>query len=121
MAVERALGEARESGEGLTEVYLEAQRGKLLNALGADVAGVDALERAIEVTHARGARLVKLRAATELATALGRRESDGKAKAVLADAYSWFTEGLDTPYGPVGEEPGRRCVRRASRPSSASG
>ena len=96
--VEVALGETRESGERLTEVYLEVQRGKLLGALGADAAAVDALEAAIEAAQAIGARLVELRAATELATVLGRLESNAEAEAVLTSTYSRFTEGFDTPY-----------------------
>jgi tetratricopeptide (TPR) repeat protein len=51
---------------------------------------------ALELAHERGERSLELRAAMSLARLLTSRGGAPEARAVLAPAYEWFTEGFDT-------------------------
>jgi len=53
--------------------------------------------RGLEAARARQARSAELRAATSLARLWSRRGRSDEARTLLAEAYGWFTEGLDTP------------------------
>ena len=61
---------------------------------------VDAAKRcfegAISFARARGAKSFELRSATSLARLLAEQGRREEARAVLADAYGWFTEGFET-------------------------
>ena len=52
---------------------------------------------AIEVARGQRAKLFELRAATSLSRLWQRQGKTRAARALLADIYHWFTEGLDTP------------------------
>src|SRR5213594_395474 len=93
-----ALETARTTGEGVWEAELIRLEGELrLAASPDDVAdALDCFGRAIEIARRQAARSWELRAALSLARVLvaaGRRD---EARRTLAEAYDWFTEGLDT-------------------------
>ena len=96
--VERELLVAAESLEGLCYAHLHVRRSSLMGELGDSSAAIEAAEEAVDVAREVGARLLELRAATDLATAHLAARRIGEAEAVLVPIYSWFTEGLDTPY-----------------------
>ena len=54
------------------------------------------LRRAVETAYAQGARLLQLRAATDLARFMGEQGQQAEAVALLRPLYNWFTEGFDT-------------------------
>ncbi len=58
----------------------------------------DCLRRGIERFRAAGDRFRELRGATDLARVLRDPGHRGEARALLAEIYNWFTEGLDTRY-----------------------
>ena len=96
--IEGALAHTREVSEGLTEVRLLMQKGKLLGQIGDDEASAAGLIGAIEAARSIGARLPELQAATELARLHERRGEPHRAEKVLRRVYSRFTEGFDTPH-----------------------
>lgn len=61
-------------------------------------ASEDACREAITLAQQAGAKLFELRAAMSLVTGTRGRPSQHEARTLLADAYDWFQEGLDTPY-----------------------
>ncbi len=95
--IDRALPAVIDRGEGLSEMLLRLQRGRLLAATSADDAE-SALHRAMADAEASGARLLQLRTATALAKYLAERDEPTGARSALEPILSWFTEGLDTKY-----------------------
>ncbi|MDJ0962342.1 MAG: AAA family ATPase [Acidimicrobiia bacterium] len=95
--IDRELPAVVDRGEGLSELILRMQRGRLLAATSADGAE-SALRRAIADAEAAEARLQHLRAATALAEHLVGRDDPAGARSTLEPILSWFTEGLDTRY-----------------------
>jgi adenylate cyclase len=54
------------------------------------------LREAIKVSNQQGAKSWELRATTSLARLLAKQGRRDEARAMLAEIYSWFTEGFDT-------------------------
>jgi predicted ATPase len=54
------------------------------------------LQQALAVARRQQAKSWELRAATSLARLWQRQGKRDAARQLLADVYSWFTEGLDT-------------------------
>jgi predicted ATPase len=52
--------------------------------------------RAIEIARKQSAKSLELRATTSLAPLLAKQGRRDEARAMLAEIYSWFTEGFDT-------------------------
>jgi tetratricopeptide (TPR) repeat protein len=95
--VEGALEDARAQTERLTEVTLLVQQGLLLGEAWELEAARAVLEEARTTARETGMLLLELRAATGLAR--WARGADERAfRSALADVYSRFDEGLDTPY-----------------------
>ena len=55
-----------------------------------------AFERAIEIARKQSAKSWELRATMSLARLLAKQGRRDEARTMLADIYSWFTEGFDT-------------------------
>ena len=53
--------------------------------------------KAIETTKSQSAKWLELRATTSLARLLRDTNRRDEARAMLAEIYTWFTEGFDTP------------------------
>ncbi|MGH7926137.1 MAG: hypothetical protein ACREQH_16260, partial [Candidatus Binatus sp.] len=58
--------------------------------------GEQCLREAIEVARNQSAKFLELRATTSLARLLRDTNRHDEARTMLADIYSWFTEGFDT-------------------------
>ena len=55
------------------------------------------LRRAIDISRSQAARLFELRATTSLSRLFTREGRRDEARAMLAEIYSWFTEGFELP------------------------
>ena len=53
-------------------------------------------QRAIDIARKQSAKSLELRATTSLARLLSKQSRRDEARAMLAEIYGWFTEGLDT-------------------------
>ena len=110
-----AYGEAERAEEGLnvlteafcfvdkkSERWWEAElyrlRGELLLKLNAAEAEVeDCYRKAMEIARRQSARSLELRAVTSFSRLLQKQDKKEEALQMLAEIYSWFTEGFDTP------------------------
>jgi predicted ATPase len=97
-AVAQALDLIERGGEGWWEAEAHRISGELLlKQSRSDLAEVRAcFERAIRIARKRGARSLELRATTSLARLLKDTSSRDEGRAMLAEIYNWFTEGLET-------------------------
>ena len=68
----------------------------LLKVSGSKEVAEQYLRQAIGVARRQAARLFELRATTSLAALLRDTNRREQARAMLAEVYSWFTEGFDT-------------------------
>lgn len=96
----RVLAEAQELMEQHGDVYWEPERlrlsGGLAAAEGAPVEAVTAFERALRLARERGAHLLELRVAVDLARLRAAQGQPLEARKVLAPVYGLFTDGADT-------------------------
>jgi predicted ATPase len=86
------------TGERFGEAKLLCVRGELLVAMDSSNAteAEQAFSGAVEVTRLQSAKLQELCATTSLARLLHDTDRRDEARAMLAEIYNWFTEGLDT-------------------------
>ena len=97
-----ALDEALALADATDGRYHEAEshrvRGRLLRRVDANSPEAEQeLRRALKTAQEQQARGFELRAAIDLARLLDFERRSAEAHAVLAPAYAWFTEGLQTP------------------------
>jgi DNA-binding SARP family transcriptional activator/predicted ATPase len=96
--LEDALAEMVERGERRAESELLRLKASLLQRRGVAPAQLEAIyQQALTIARIQQGKLLELRAAVDLSRLWqeqGRRE---EARQLLADIYSWFTEGFDTP------------------------
>jgi len=97
-AVDEALSEIHKTGARFCEAELHRLRGEL--NLGKNHDDVRTAERcyreAVEIAQGQEAKSWELRATMSLARMLRDTSRRDEARAMLADIYGWFTEGLDT-------------------------
>ena len=97
----RVLAEAQELMEQHGDVYWEPElfrlRGRIaaIEGRGAPVEAVTAFERALRLARERGAHLLELRAATDLARLQATQGQPLEARKVLEPVYDFFTGGAD--------------------------
>jgi predicted ATPase len=97
----RVLGEAQglmeQHGDAYWEPELFRLKGRLALAEGqaASIEAVTAFERALRLSRERGAHLLELRAATDLARLHVAKGQPLEARKVLAPVYASFTAGFD--------------------------
>ena len=95
------LDEAAQIIEAIDERYHEAElhrlRGDLTMAKADCVAAEHNYRQALAVAERQGAKLMELRAATNLASLWRDQGKRTEAHNLLAPIYGWFTEGFDTP------------------------
>jgi tetratricopeptide (TPR) repeat protein len=72
-------------------------RGRLRLGLGQSELAETDFREAISLSQKMHAKSFELRATTSLARLLAMQGKRDEARAMLADIYNWFTEGLDTP------------------------
>jgi predicted ATPase len=96
--VEEGVASVAKTGEQIANPSLHYVKGELLLAQNpSDGAKAELCFRtAIEIARRQSARSAELRATTSLARLLDEQGKRGEARAMLADIYNWFTEGLDT-------------------------
>jgi predicted ATPase len=96
IAAASAAGEA--SGAHWADAELQRLRGDLLGRLPfTDWAEVERCYRAaLTVAREQGSRGFELRAAVDLARLLRAQQRQTEARELVADVYSWFTEGFET-------------------------
>ena len=97
-ALTEALAAADEHENRHYEAEMHRLKGELL--LEQDEASATEAERcfrtAVEVARRQSAKSLELRATVSLARLLDKQDRRDEARAMLADVYSWFTEGFDT-------------------------
>ncbi|MDP7343724.1 MAG: hypothetical protein QF767_10315 [Alphaproteobacteria bacterium] len=72
-------------------------RAGALQAAGAEASEVEAvLQRAIEIAEMQSARMLHIRAATDLARLWRDQGEAAKARDLLAPIHGWFSEGFDS-------------------------
>ena len=98
-AVEEGLAMAHAGGDRFSLPEIHRVKAALLLTRSADkkTAAEAAYGDAIEVARGQHARLLELRAATDLARLWGENGKRGAARELLAPIYEAFTEGFDTP------------------------
>ncbi|MBC8076967.1 MAG: 6-hydroxy-D-nicotine oxidase, partial [Chloroflexales bacterium] len=97
-AIDAGMAESRANNERWWDAELHRLRGELLLAGRADAHEVEAAyRRSIEIAHTQHARGLGLRAATSLARLWHAQQRTADARHMLSAAYSWFSEGFDTP------------------------
>jgi tetratricopeptide (TPR) repeat protein len=96
--VEDGFASVAKTGEQMSSPYLHHVKGQLLLAQNpSDGAMAERCFRtAIEIALGQGARSPELRATTSLARLLRDNGRSEEARTMLAQIYSWFTEGFDT-------------------------
>ncbi|MDQ3070394.1 MAG: AAA family ATPase, partial [Acidobacteriota bacterium] len=95
-AVAEGFDHAERTNERGFVAELHRVRGQLLLGQGDDQNAEDSLRSALDYARARDARGFELRAAIALGRLLHERDHHVEARAVLAPAYEWFTEGHET-------------------------
>ena len=94
------FNEAAQIIEALDERYHEAElhrlRGDLTMAKADPAAAEHNYRQALAVAERQGAKLMELRAATNLASLWRDQGKRTEARDLLAAVYGWFTEGFDT-------------------------
>ncbi len=93
----QALVFVEQTGERYSEAELHRVRGDLLHMQGNDAGAEDSYRKAIEVARGQQAKSWELRATVSLCRLLQTQGKGEEAKQALAEVYSWFTEGFDTP------------------------
>jgi predicted ATPase len=96
-----ALAQMQGTGEGLYGAELHRLQGEFLlrreAAEGACREAEACFHRALTIARGQQAKSLELRAAMSLARLCQKQDRPAKARPMLAECYSWFTEGFDTP------------------------
>ena len=83
--------------ERVNQAELHRLRGDLMDRMGNKTEAERMYRRALKVAHSQRAKLFELRAVTSLARLWCQQGKNSEALDILKPAYSWFTEGFDTP------------------------
>jgi predicted ATPase len=94
----RGIEEAEGTGEFmfLSELHRVNAEVVLRTSKGNEATAEQGFRKAIELAHKQGAKLYELRASVSLARLLRETGHREEARTMLAEIYSWFTEGFDT-------------------------
>jgi predicted ATPase len=98
-AVAEALAIMDKTGERYYEAELYRLKGELLLQAGEGQQVLEAeagFHQALSVARRRQAKFLELRAAMSLSRLWQRQGKRNAARPLLAEVYSWFTEGFDT-------------------------
>ena len=82
------------STRGIDTLYCRI-RGELQLRAGSVDEAQESLRQCIQLSTSQSAKMEQLRATTSLAQLLAREGKRDEARAMLAEIYNWFTEGLD--------------------------
>jgi predicted ATPase len=94
-----ALTLADKTGERFYEPEIHRLKGALLQQQSADnhAEAQACFHRALDIARSQQAKSLELRAATSLSRLWQQQGKRNEARQLLAEVYSWFTEGFDTP------------------------
>ncbi|MBL7183608.1 MAG: AAA family ATPase, partial [Anaerolineae bacterium] len=92
-----ALGLVERTGERYYEAEIHRLRGDLLWMQGNGPEAEAEYDKAIQVARQQSAKSLELRATMSLSRLLQTQGKQEQARQLLAEIYSWFTEGFDTP------------------------
>jgi predicted ATPase/DNA-binding XRE family transcriptional regulator len=96
--LERALAKVEETGERYMEPEYHRLKGELLLRRGTDESEAERqFLKAIDTAHRQSAKSLELRATVSLCRLWQAQGKIEEARQRLAEIYSWFTEGFDTP------------------------
>jgi predicted ATPase len=93
-----ALAVIEETGERFFEAEVHRTKGELALTKGVSnsAQAVQSFRTAIDTARRQSAKSWELRATTSLARLLVEQGKRDEARTLLAEIYSWFTEGFDT-------------------------
>jgi predicted ATPase len=97
LTLDKALNLVEQTGERYCEAELHRMRGELELMSGNKIQAEASFQEAIRVARQQEAKSWELRAATSLARLWRTQGKETQARELLADTYSWFKEGFDTP------------------------
>ena len=97
-AIDESFSTIERTGQRLHEAEVHRLKGELLLKQDASNAAQaeQSFRTAIDISRRQHAKSWELRATTSLARLLGTQGKHDEARAMLAEIYSWFTEGFDT-------------------------
>jgi predicted ATPase len=95
-AVSEGLRKADGTEERFALAELQRLRADLLVAAGQSDSALSCFDATRQTAQVQGARMLEMRAARSCARLLADRGGRGAAIDLLAQIYSWFTEGFDT-------------------------
>ena len=97
-ALTEALDLTERDGERWWEAEIVRLRGELLlrQSDSNSAEARSSFERAIQIARKQDAKSLELRATASLARLFAKQGKRDEARAMLAEIYNWFTEGLDT-------------------------
>jgi predicted ATPase len=97
-AVEKGFEVSSRTSEGFAKAELHRLKGELLlmHGRGEEETAANCFQTAIEIARGQRARSWELRATMSLARLLKKQGKPDEARTMLAEIYSWFTEGFDT-------------------------
>ncbi len=95
-AIASGLALAAQSGQTFFDAELHRVRGEILLDTGEPDEAIAAFERGLAVARLQESKSFELRVTITLARVMSRRGDRAAARALLAPAYAWFTEGFDT-------------------------
>lgn len=98
----RSLAEALALVEETDDRHWEAElcrlRAQLSLLRGQDAEAEVSPQKAVQVAHCQQAKSWQLRATVSLCRVLQKQAKQEEARQLLAEMYTWFTEGFDTPH-----------------------
>ena len=90
--------QVNDTGQRWCEVELYRRKGELLRMQGRNLAEAEnAFFDALRVAQSQTAKLLELRVTMSLARLWRGSAKQPEGRRLLAEAYAWFTEGLETP------------------------
>jgi predicted ATPase len=95
-ALQEGLNTAVATGEHLWDAELHRLTGTVLLAENKLNEGEASLQQAIRIAQSQKAKSLELRAARDLARLWGEQGRRTEGRDLVAQVYSWFTEGFDT-------------------------
>jgi tetratricopeptide (TPR) repeat protein len=96
-AVEDGLTVSKQNGEPFYDADLWRLKGELLNVQDNTLEAESCFHKAVEIGRQQSAKSLQLSASTSLARLWQKQGKREKARRVLGETYTWFTEGFDTP------------------------
>src|SRR5262249_34177866 len=92
----RVFERMKQSGAEAELASMHLLKGRLFEGKSNSAEAENSLRTSIEIARRQGAKSLELQATTSLARLLDKQGRRDEARTMLADIYSWFTEGFAT-------------------------